>query len=228
MLSMSLCSVPVLVLALALALVLATGRVQAQLGLVTMDLEGMRERCFAEELPERTVVLIKHEAEMIDTRTRQLLPNSPLNLLVTVRDPAGHTVIRQQGKPSGKVFMTSTLDGEYSICFQALPSQHVPNTAARLGLEIFIGDERDPRITAPIEVHLHDLSREIAENSNLVASIEIEQKLQREREADFRATSERVLSMTFWFAVVQTIVLVGTVAYQSRHLRKFFQYKKIV
>ena len=208
-------------------LVLAVA-VRGQLGLVTIDLEGMREKCFVEELPERTVLLVKYQSEMIDTKSRQQVLNIPFNVLVTVRDPQGHTVLRQQGKPASKIFLTAAVDGEHTICVQGMPTQHVPNTAVNFSLEIFIGDERDPRITAPIEVHLHDLSQAIAENNNLLASIAVEQKLQREREAEFRAVSESVASMTFWFAAFQTVVLVGTVAYQARHLQRFFQYKKIV
>lgn len=153
--------------------------VNGELGLMTTILEGMRERCFIEELPAKTVILVKHEASLLDVTTRQPITHIPLNLLVTVRDPQGHTVIRQQGKPNNKIFMTSSHDGEYSVCFQAMPTQFVPNLGTRLGLEIFIGDDRDPRITAPIEVQLQDLSAEIAHNNQLISDIKIEQQLQR-------------------------------------------------
>ena len=158
---------------------LAVVVVNGELGLMTTILEGMRERCFIEELPAKTVILVKHEASLLDVTTRQPITHIPLNLLVTVRDPQGHTVIRQQGKPTNKIFMTSSHDGEYSVCFQAMPTQFVPNLGTRLGLEIFIGDDRDPRITAPIEVQLQDLSAEIAHNNQLISDIKIEQQLQR-------------------------------------------------
>ena len=152
---------------------------RCELGLMQIILEGMREKCFIEELPPKTVILVKHEASLIDTTTMQPITHIPLNLLVTVRDPQGHSVIRQQGKPNNKLFMTSSLEGEYSICFQAMPTQFVPNLGTLLGLEIFIGDDHDPRITAPIEVQLHDLSAEIADNNQLIADIKVEQTLQR-------------------------------------------------
>ena len=154
---------------------------RCELGLMQIVLEGMREKCFIEELPPKTVILVKHEASLIDINTMQPITHIPLNLLVTVRDPQGHSVIRQQGKPNNKLFMTSSLEGEYSICFQAMPTQFVPNLGTLLGLEIFIGDDHDPRITAPIEVQLHDLSAEIADNNQLIADIKIEQTLQRVR-----------------------------------------------
>ena len=158
--------------------------VSCELGLMQVILEGMREKCFIEELPSKTVILVKHAASLIDTTTLQPITHIPLNLLVTVRDPQGHSVIRQQGKPDNKIFMTSSLDGEYSVCFQAMPTQFIPNLGTLLALEIFIGDDRDPRITAPIEVQLHDLSGEIAHNNQLIADIKIEQQLQRVRTHD--------------------------------------------
>lgn len=198
------------------------------MGLMTTILEGMREKCFPEELLAKTVILIKHEATLLDINTRQPVTHIPLNLLVTVRDPKGHSIIRQQGKPINKIFMTAAVDGEHTICFQAMPTQFSPNLGARLAFEVFIGDDRDPRITAPIEVQLHDLSVEISHNNQKVADIKMEQALQREREFDFRRTSDKVLSATFWYAALQTLVLIGTVTYQIHHLKKFFLYKKIV
>ena len=151
---------------------------RCELGLMQVIMEGMREKCFIEELPAKTVILVKHEASLVDITTVQPITHIPLNLLVTVRDPQGHSVIRQQGKPTNKIFMTSSMDGEYSICFQAMPTQFIANLGTLLGLEIFIGDDRDPRITAPIEVQLHDLSAEINQNNQLIADIKIEQQLQ--------------------------------------------------
>ena len=162
-----------------LSVLLLSKFVSCELGLMQVLLEGMREKCFIEELPAKTVILVKHEASLVDTTTLQPITHIPLNLLVTVRDPQGHSVIRQQGKPTNKIFMTSSMDGEYSVCFQAMPTQFVPNLGTLLALEIFIGDDRDPRITAPIEVQLNDLSGEISHNNGLIADIKVEQQLQR-------------------------------------------------
>ena len=164
--------------------------VRCELGTMQIILEGMREKCFIEELPPKTVILVKHEASLIDITSKQPITHIPLNLLVNVRDPQGHSVIRQQGKPNNKIFMTSSVEGEYSICFQAMPTQFVPNLGTLLGLEIFIGDDHDPRITAPIEVQLHDLSAEIADNNQLIADIKIEQTLQRVRRRESKSKSK--------------------------------------
>lgn len=162
-----------------LSVLLLSKLVRCELGLMQILLTGMQEKCFIEELPAKTVILAKHEASLVDSTTLQPITHIPMNMLVTVRDPQGHSVIRQQGKPDNKLFMTSSVDGEYSVCFQAMPTQFVPNLGALLAVEFFIGDDRDPRITAPIEVQLHDLSGEIAHNNGLIADIKLEQTLQR-------------------------------------------------
>lgn len=155
------------------------GFARAELGLMSVYLEGMRDKCFVEELPEKTVIMVKHTANLVDMNTKQPLSGVPFQILATVRDPDGHVIIRQQHKPEHKLFMTSTLAGEYTICFQNIPTQYVPHAAAKFAMEIFIGDDHDPRITAPIEVKLHELSDGIAENNRLIADIEVEQQLQR-------------------------------------------------
>lgn len=157
------------------------GLARAELGLMTTIMKGMHEACFVEELVEKTVIFIKHDASLLDVNTRQPISHIPFDLLLTVRDPQGHLVLRQQDKPNKGAFMTAALDGEYTICFQSMPSQFVANVGTRLSVEIFIGEDRDPRITAPIDVQLHDLSREIAESNKLIAHVELEQKLQRVR-----------------------------------------------
>ena len=177
-----------------------------ELGLMQIVLEGMREKCFIEDLPPKTVILVKHEASLIDMNTMQPITHIPLNLLVTVRDPQGHSVIRQQGKPNNKIFLTSSLEGDYSICFQAMPTQFVPNLGTLLAVEIFIGDDHDPRITAPIEVQLHDLSAEIADNNRLIADIKIEQTLQRVRNGEVKIVCTNIYHFSLLYLYIHLYI----------------------
>ncbi len=163
------------------AFVTLFGFTRAELGLLTVMLEGMRDKCFVEELPEKTILMIKHEAALIDVNTKQPLTGVPFQIMVTVRDPAGHTIIRQQHKPDHKLFMTSTLAGEYTVCFQNMPTQYIPNAAAKLALEIFIGEDHETQPVSQVENKLNQLSVSISENNRLIADIEIEQQLQRVR-----------------------------------------------
>ena len=55
-----------------------------------------------------------------------------------------------------------------------------------------------------------------------------EQKYQRLREEQFRSTSESTNRRVLWWACVQTVVLVCTAVWQLKHLKGFFEAKKLV
>ena len=48
------------------------------------------------------------------------------------------------------------------------------------------------------------------------------------REERFRHTSESTNQRVLWWSLVQTLVLVGMGFWQMRHLRQFFESKKLV
>lgn len=171
---------------------------------------------------------MKHSATSWDTTRNVEVPNPNLQLLVTVRDPKGHTVTRQQSKPDGRVFLTAATTGEHLICFQALMSQFQPNVVVKLPVEIFIGDAGDPHITSPVEAKLNDLSYNIGRSNELVADIEREQALHRDREVSFRERTDSLHSTAIRWPIVQAIVLLGTAFWQMDHLKKFFKAKKLV
>lgn len=55
-----------------------------------------------------------------------------------------------------------------------------------------------------------------------------EQNYQRYREERFRQTSENTNARVLWWSIIQVIVLVATGAWQMRHLKGFFEAKKLV
>jgi len=55
-----------------------------------------------------------------------------------------------------------------------------------------------------------------------------EQNFQRYRENKFRSSSEEISSKVLRWAVIQLAVLIVLGLYQMRHLRKFFEAKKLV
>lgn len=195
---------------------------------VHIRLEGIREKCLIEEqLSENTVVLVKHVATTWNSVTNMRV-DMPLQLVTTVRDPSGHTVVRQQSKPNDRLFLTAATTGDHLICFQAMLTQYSPNVITKLGLEVFIGDPGDPHITSPVEATLTGLAFQISKAVDGAADLQREQSLQREREQHFRAKSDRVNSKVFWYAVLQILILAGAAVYQVYTLRRFFKSKKLV
>lgn len=120
------------------------------------------------------------------------------------------------------------MTGEHLICFQALMSQFQPNVVVKLPVEIFIGDAGDPHITSPVEAKLNDLSYNIGRSNELVADIEREQALHRDREIAFRRRADGLNSTAIRWPIIQAIVVVATAFWQMDHLKKFFKAKKLV
>lgn len=60
-----------------------------------------------------------------------------------------------------------------------------------------------------------------------VADIQREQRYLREVEAEFRNASEATNSRTVWWSLGQLAVLIGMGVWQMRHLKVFFEDKKL-
>uniref|UniRef100_A0A672TLG9 GOLD domain-containing protein n=1 Tax=Strigops habroptila TaxID=2489341 RepID=A0A672TLG9_STRHB len=61
-----------------------------------------------------------------------------------------------------------------------------------------------------------------------VEQIQKEQNYQRYREERFRMTSESTNQRVLWWSIAQTIILILTGIWQMRHLKSFFEAKKLV
>lgn len=95
----------------------------------------------------------------------------------------------------------------------------------RMHLDIAVGeakvDEEGER------EHVKDLASKVRDLNSRLADIRREQQFQREREAEFRELSEKTNSRAVWWSVVQLVTLLATCTWQLRHLRHFFESKKL-
>lgn len=165
------------------ALLLASTIMANELGLVSIRLDGNREKCFKEQLPQNTVALFKYEGVPVSS-TGNVPPAvqevNNFQTQVTVRDANGNVVSTKVDKPSGRLFFTAPTSGEFQVCFKSIQKHGFnPNSVLKFSPEIFIGDAGDPHITPPVALQLSDLSRVIMKANELVGDIEREQALQR-------------------------------------------------
>jgi len=101
--------------------------------------------------------------------------------------------------------------------------------AQKFHLELSIGeDPTDSQATDQTKQVLGDMATRLRELNGRVASIRREQQYQREREAEFRDTSELTNSRVVWWTVAQLAILAFTALWQMRHLKSFFVSKKLV
>merc|ERR1712226_740504 len=162
---------------------------------------GETERkCFIEEIPDETMVVGNYKVEMFDKMQNKYVPTvSGLGMHVEVRDPDDKVIMSRTYAAEGRFTFTSHTAGEHIICLHS-------NSSAWFGG----GQLRVRQLLDQVE------------------QITKEQNYQRYREERFRQTSESTNQRVLWWSLGQTCILVVMGAWQMRHLKSFFEAKKLV
>jgi p24 family protein alpha len=126
-------------------------------------------------------------------------------------------LVKTLGPQDGKFTFTSHDAGDHSICLSTNYTSWFSHTHIRLYLDLVVGATK-----ADIEhdrSHVSGLAGKVRELNEKLEEIRREQQYQREREADYRDLSEATNAKAVWYSVAQIVVLVGTCAWQLRHLK---------
>ena len=128
--------------------------------------------------------------------------------------------------PKGKFTFTSHEAGDHTICLRSnYTGGWFSTPQVRMHLDIAVGeakvDEEGER------EHVKDLSAKVRELNNRLADIRREQQFQREREQEFRSLSEKTHARAVYWSLLQIVTLLGTCVWQLRHLKGFFESKKL-
>jgi len=137
-------------------------------------------------------------------------------------EPSGHVVVKTVSPPDGRFTFTSVEAGDHSICLSTNYTSWFSHTHIRLYLDIVVGG-----VKADVEQdrsHVSELAAKVRDLNQKVEEIRREQQYQRERESDYRDLSELLNSRAVWYSVAQIAVLVGTCAWQLRHLKVCFHF----
>ncbi|GAA5885558.1 hypothetical protein JCM6882_007469 [Rhodosporidiobolus microsporus] len=190
-------------------------------------LNAGESRCFLEELPAGTIVAGHYKAEEWVEATKKWTVNDHLGVQIVVAEvETGDKVVNARGLPEGKFTFTSHEAGDHTICLRSnFTGGWFSTPQVRMHLDIAVGeakvDEEGER------EHVKDLAAKVRDLNHRLADIRREQQFQREREAEFRALSEKINSRAVWWSAFQMMVLGGTCFWQLRHLRLFFESKKL-
>ncbi|EPQ56371.1 hypothetical protein GLOTRDRAFT_115647 [Gloeophyllum trabeum ATCC 11539] len=191
-------------------------------------LDANEKRCFVEEVPSETVVEGHYRALEWSDEQQAYVNNPELGILVEVDEmETSHPVVRTRGPPDGRFTFTSHDSGDHSICLSTnySSSWFGSNTHIRLYLDVVVGAVK-PDLDRD-RSHISELAAKVRDLNNKLEDIRREQQYQREREADFRDLSEETNSKAVWYSLLQIAVLIGTCAWQLRHLRRFFEDRKM-
>ncbi|KAL1676657.1 emp24/gp25L/p24 family/GOLD-domain-containing protein [Schizophyllum commune] len=191
-------------------------------------LDANEKRCFIEELPSNTVVEGEYKATEWSDATQSYVVNPELGIQVDVEEmETAHKVVQSIGPPEGRFTFTSHESGDHLICLStnATTSMFASGSHIRLHLDIVVGTTK-----ADVEhdrTHVSELASKVRDLNVKLEDIRREQQYQREREADYRNLSEATNSRAVWYSVAQLVVLLGTCAWQLRHLKRFFEDRKM-
>jgi outer membrane murein-binding lipoprotein Lpp len=189
-------------------------------------LDANQKRCFIEELPTDTVVEGHYRALEWSEQQQTYVEDPELGIVVEVQEePSGHVVVKTTGPGDGRFTFTSHEAGDHSICLSTNHTSWFSHTHIRMYLDIVVGTTK-----ADVEhdrSHVSELASKVRDLNQKLEDIRREQQYQREREADYRDLSEATNARAVWYSVGQIIVLLATCIWQLRHLKRFFEDRKM-
>ncbi|CAH1173527.1 unnamed protein product [Phaedon cochleariae] len=191
---------------------------------------GETERkCFIEEIPDETNVIVNYKVELYDPRSGGFMPSSAgIGMHVEVRDPDDKVTLSRVYSAEGKISFTSHIPGEHVICMYSNSTAWFSGSQLRVHLDIQVGEHAINYGEVVQKEKLSELQLRIRQLLDQVDQITKEQNYQRYREERFRQTSESTNSRVLWWSVTQTAVLLVMGAWQMKHLKSFFEAKKLV
>lgn len=189
------------------------------------------KKCFIEEIPDETMVIGKYRTQLWDKQTSSFLPSTPgLGMHVEIKDPDTKIILSRQYGSDGRFTFTSHTPGEHQICLHSNSTKMAlfAGGKLRVHLDIQVGEHTNnyPEIAAKDK--LTELQLRVRQLLDQVEQIQKEQNYQRYREERFRMTSESTNQRVLWWSIAQTLILLITGVWQMKHLKSFFEAKKLV
>ncbi|TPX47929.1 hypothetical protein SeMB42_g03029 [Synchytrium endobioticum] len=118
-------------------------------------------------------------------------------------------------------------DGQIEYCF----SNQMTSVADKVLTFIFEGPEERVKLMEQLdqtEGIAEPLQREIEHLANGLRAIRDEQSYMVARERAHRNTAESTNSRVMWWALIESILLIGVCLWQVYYLRRFFEVKRVV
>ncbi|KAI6185764.1 Transmembrane emp24 domain-containing protein eca [Aphelenchoides besseyi] len=198
-------------------------------------------KCFIEEIPDETMVIGNYKVQLYDPNTKGYGDYPNIGMHVEVKDPdekvrtilrllftSFQVILSKLYTSEGRFTFTSHTPGEHLICLYSNSSAWFSGAQLRVHLDLQVGEHAQDYAQVAAKDKLNELQLRIRQLLDQVEQITKEQNYQRYREERFRLTSESTNSRVLWWSIAQTLVLVVAGFWQMRHLRGFFEAKKLV
>lgn len=185
-------------------------------------------KCFIEELPEETMVVGNYRTQPQNEDGTFADTSSGFGIHVEVKDPYGDIVMSKDYEASGRFAFSTHASGEHSICLHTDSKRWFGGKTIRVHLDLRVGEASNDYDLIAKKEHLSAVETRLYQLLAQAKQIANEQAYQRTREATFRELSESTNVRVLWWSIAQALVLVITGYWQLRHLKSFFEAKKIV
>eukprot|EP01135_Chromosphaera_perkinsii_P004627 Nk52_evm20s292 gene=Nk52_evmTU20s292 len=187
------------------------------------------QKCFLEEVPKETNVEGKYQIEMQNEGSDSWHEAKDETAIhVIVKDPNNDDVMSKDYHGKGKFTFISEHAGEFIICLSTKTTKWFGAYNMRVHFDLSVGEGTNDYAEIKKEEKLSEIQLRIRQLLDQVDGIIKEQDYQRVREARFRNTSESTNARVLWWSIAQTAILVCTGYWQLRHLKGFFEAKKLV
>lgn len=187
------------------------------------------QKCFIEEVPSETMIVGKYKTQLFDNSQQQWLPSSPgIGMHVEIKSPSDKTMLSRHYAAEGRFSFTSHDAGEHTICIGTNSTRWFGGNRLRVHLDISIGEQSMDYAQIAAKEKLNELELRVRQLLGQVDQISKEQAYQRAREERFRLVSDSTNARVLWWSLGQAIILILMGIWQMRHLKSFFEAKKLV
>ncbi|XP_041256951.1 transmembrane emp24 domain-containing protein 4 [Onychostruthus taczanowskii] len=182
------------------------------------------KRCFIEEIPDETMVIGNYRTQLWDKQSESFLPSTPgLGMHVEVKDPDGKVVMSRQYGSEGRFTFTSHTPGEHQICLHSNSTRMALFAGGKLVGCASPGATAHDGCVPSLWLCIAGAMLGAVVDAMVGALVGAMY-----REERFRMTSESTNQRVLWWSIAQTVILILTGLWQMRHLKSFFEAKKLV
>ncbi|KAA0204058.1 hypothetical protein HAZT_HAZT006470 [Hyalella azteca] len=170
-----------------------------------------------------------YKLQLYDPSTGGTMASSAgLGMHVEVHDPDDKMVLSRMYSSEGRFTFTSHSPGEHVICLYSNSTKWFSRSQLRVHFDIQVGEHAIDYANVAQKEKLTELQLRVRQLLDQVEQITKEQNYQRYREERFRMTSESTNQRVLWWSIGQVAILVIMGFWQMRHLKSFFEAKKLV